>query len=602
MLRSWLRRPRTSKKVPTRPRFRPSVELLEDRTTPSAAFALSDINAGVGNLLAFDTDRPTETTVRTITGILGTEVLAGIDFRPQDGLLYGLGVNAGADTATLYKISTSTGAATVVGVASSIAFQTGGGAAIDLPLVGTGYGVDFNPAADRLRVVAGTLNFRVNPNDGTPVDGAAGTANTNPDGNINGGTTSVDATAYTNNYKNNGNITTQYTLDAVTDSLFIQNAPNSGTQTMGKTVTLNGATLNFDFINGFDIPQGVNAASSNAAVTTGYAFAILSVGGASGLYRINLVNAQAELIGPVGNGTKVINGLALQNIPDNGSTPVATGSKIRIVNAAGGVTSTVSPFAGFTGAVNTAKGDVNGDYVDDTIAVAPVSGHVKVLDGVTGAEIRSFFAFEGFIGEVFVGSGDVNRDGRDDIIVGSSTGGHIKVFSGFTGELLYSFLPFAGFTGGVRVASGDIDNDGYDDIIVGTSINGHVKVFSGKTGLEIRSFTAFESYSGGLYVAAGDVDGDGQIDIITGADINGHVKAINGADVSKTVRSFLAFPGFIGQTRVASRNLNGDATDDFIVATGPNSQSVIRSFDSLTLAAIFNVTVDEFARFGSSVG
>ena len=37
-----------------------------------------------------------------------------------------------------------------------------------------GWGFDFNPAADRIRVVAGSLNFRVNPNTGAAVDGDNG--------------------------------------------------------------------------------------------------------------------------------------------------------------------------------------------------------------------------------------------------------------------------------------------------------------------------------------------------------------------------------------------------------------------------------------------
>ncbi|HEY1187952.1 MAG TPA: DUF4394 domain-containing protein, partial [Gemmata sp.] len=179
-----------------------SCEALEDRSTPATAFTLSGTN-----LLSFDTASPTITQTTAITGINGGETLVGIDFRPQNGLLYGLGVNAGADTATLYAISTRTGAATVVGPgAGTIAFTTDGTTVVDLPDPTTvGYGFDFNPAEDRIRVVAGSLNFRVDPNTGSPVDGdntgvtMGMVTGTNPDGAINTGSTSVDAAAYTNN-------------------------------------------------------------------------------------------------------------------------------------------------------------------------------------------------------------------------------------------------------------------------------------------------------------------------------------------------------------------------------------------------------------------
>jgi len=61
-----------------------------------------------------------------------------------------------------------------------------------------------------------------------------------------------------------------------------------------------------------------------------------------------------------------------------------------------------------------------------------VGGHVKVFDGTTGAEVRSFFAFDGFAGGVFVSAGDANGDGRDDLLVvaGQGGNGHVKVFDG----------------------------------------------------------------------------------------------------------------------------------------------------------------------------
>ena len=92
------------------------------------------------------------------------------------------------------------------------------------------------------------------------------------------------------------------------NSLFIQNPPNAGTQTLGQTVTLNGNPLDFTSVNGFDIAAGVNAATSNTPVTSGSAFAVLTVGGATGLYSINLVNGAATLVGNVVNGATPVAG------------------------------------------------------------------------------------------------------------------------------------------------------------------------------------------------------------------------------------------------------------------------------------------------------
>gem|GEM_PF-272075 len=253
-----------------------------------------------GGLATSTLDAPgTVSTPVVISGFTAGETLVAIDLRPQNQELYALGVNSTADTMTLYHLSAQTGLAVAVGAAVSL--TTDGATVVDLPA--SGWDIDFNPAVDRLRVVCSSLNFRMNPNTGTLVDGdntgltAGSVPGTNPDGAINGATTTVQATAYVNSQPNNGNITTQYTLDASTNSIYIQNPPNTGAQTSGLTVTVSGSPLDFTAVSGFDIMPGVNAATSNAAVAAGVGYAVLHSAGTSGLYLINLVNGQATLIG-----------------------------------------------------------------------------------------------------------------------------------------------------------------------------------------------------------------------------------------------------------------------------------------------------------------
>lgn len=247
----------------------------------------------------------------TIQGVAAGETLVSIDVRPQNQQLYALGVNPVASSATLYHISPETGFAAVVGAAGSIAFSTDGSNQLIFPNPNAvGWDIDFNPAADRLRVVAGSVNFRVNPSTGAGVDGdnggAAGSVTgINSDGPINTATTTVNGAAYTNNQPNNGNLTTLYTLDGATNSLFIQNPPNAGTQTQGLAITLNGSPLDFTSFTGFDVVPGVNAPSPNAAVTSGSAVALLTVGGTTGLYTINLVNGAATFRGSMPNARSI---------------------------------------------------------------------------------------------------------------------------------------------------------------------------------------------------------------------------------------------------------------------------------------------------------
>lgn len=288
----------------------------------TTAYALSGTS-----LLSFDPAKPAALSTTALVGVTAGETLVGIDVRPQNGMLYSLGVNASTNTATLYAVAPETGSVTPVGTAGAIA-MTDGVNSIDLPdPAAFGYGVDFNPAADRLRVVVGGLNFRVNPNSGLPVDGdntgntSGSVSGTNPDGPVNGLTTTVDAAAYTNNRANQSS-TTLYTLDATSDSLYLQNPPNTGGQTLGVPVTLGGSPLNFTTASGFDIDDSVDVPASNTPVTAGSAYAVLSAAGSTGLYTINLTTGGATLVGQIGNGTLAVQGLALQRNAATAGRPV----------------------------------------------------------------------------------------------------------------------------------------------------------------------------------------------------------------------------------------------------------------------------------------
>ena len=188
------------------------------------------------------------------------------------------------------------------------------------------------------------------------------------------------------------------------------------------------------------------------------------------------------------------------------------------------------------------------------------SSHVKVFDGLTGSESSSFFAYSGFTGGVRVGTGDLNGDGFADIITGAgpgASGGHVKVFDGLTGAQIRSFFAYPSFTGGVFVSGGDVNGDGFADIITGTDAgSSHVKVFDGLTGSEIRSFFAYSGFTGGVRVGTGDLNGDGFADIITGAGpgaSGGHVKVFDGLTGAE-IRSFFAYPSFAGGVFVAGSN------------------------------------------------
>lgn len=299
--------------------------------TPAAGISLS----GDGTQLQrFLVTQPDATVLVPVTGLAPNDTLVGIDGRPATGQLFGVGVNATANTATIYRLDPQTGGATAIGTAGGIAFVDSAGAAVDLPVPSVGYGVDFNPTVDRIRLVTGNgLNARLNPITGAAVDGdnggAAGSVpGVNPDGPISGATTKVDATAYTNNFQGvTGMVrTTQYTLDSASDQLFIQNPPNSGTQTTALPVTLNGGPLNFTASSGFDIAPDVVVATANTPAQ-GQGYAALSVNGVADLYSIDLATGVARRVGSIGSINNTTSGLVIWSAPPRATLYLALVSR-----------------------------------------------------------------------------------------------------------------------------------------------------------------------------------------------------------------------------------------------------------------------------------
>jgi hypothetical protein len=221
-----------------------------------ALFGLTTTNA----LVSFDSAAPLMASQRAITGLAVGEQILGIDTRPANGSLVGL-----SSLGKLYTLDGASGAATLLSTLST-------------PLSGSSFGVDFNPTVDRLRVTSNTgQNLRINVDTGAvTVDGA-----------LNGATSGLNASAYTNSFAG-ATTTTLYGISAVTDMLYTQNPPNNG------TLAAVGA-LGVDTIGtiGFDISG-----------SSGVAYASFTDGsnGKSSLYTLNLATGAATLVGAFGIG------------------------------------------------------------------------------------------------------------------------------------------------------------------------------------------------------------------------------------------------------------------------------------------------------------
>jgi hypothetical protein len=270
----------------------------------------------------------------------------------------------------------------------------------------------------------------------------------------------------------------------------------------------------------------------------------------------------------------------------------------------------IDPYPGFAGGVHVAVGDINDDgYLDIVTGAGPGGGpHVKVFDGKTGREIRSFFAYAPeFAGGVNVAvGGDYSYDGTLDIITAAGPGGGplVKVFdfnSGDSGKEIYGFYAYdPDFRGGVNVAVGDLNGDGVADIISGAGPGGgpHVKLFDGRTtpnlrylgggpgsermGTEFASFFAYDSdFRGGVNIALADLTEDGFLDIITGTGPGGgpHVRFFDGKTGREFAGLFAYDSGFRGGVNVAVSDLTGDGIPDLITSAGPSGGPHLKVID-----------------------
>ena len=159
-------------------------------------------------LVLFSDTRPASTRIVDVTGL--SAPLIGIDFRPANKKLYGVAANA-----TIYTIDPATGAASFVSNLSE-------------PFVAAkGAVVDFNPQADRLRLISddGKLNYRINVDTGAVIkdkplaygekDKAAGRM------------PMVLVGAYINSYAG-ASATQLFHIDSARGAWIVQDPPNDG--------------------------------------------------------------------------------------------------------------------------------------------------------------------------------------------------------------------------------------------------------------------------------------------------------------------------------------------------------------------------------------
>ena len=230
-----------------------------------------------GHLLRFPPDRPGDARAVAMQGVDG---LIAIDLRPANGRLYG--VTSGNDA---YVLDLDAGTATLVSTLT-VAFEGEQRS-----------GIDFNPQADRLRVVGGSgQNLRVNVDLGaTATDGPLAYVAGDPNA---GEKPAIAGAAYTNNRPNVAT-TRLLELDAARDVLVLQDPPNDG-----GLVTIGPLGIDVQPLAGFDVTTD----------PTGKDHGWIASGGT--LHVVDLATGKATPVGQIGAtpGLRVV-GLAAVSLP-----------------------------------------------------------------------------------------------------------------------------------------------------------------------------------------------------------------------------------------------------------------------------------------------
>ena len=198
-----------------------AVVLTAAAATAAEVAALS----GDNTISIVDTSAKKVTKSWKIQGMSGK--VAGIDVRPADGKLYAVAVDGG-----VYSVDLANGKATMKSKLETMLKPD------------TWATIDFNPAADRLRLIGNDgMNLRANVDDGkVTVDGTLKFAETDMH---KGEKPNVVAGAYSNSFKGTKE-TALYDVDATIGALLKQAPPNDGVLTAIGKLGVKFTTAAFD--------------------------------------------------------------------------------------------------------------------------------------------------------------------------------------------------------------------------------------------------------------------------------------------------------------------------------------------------------------------
>lgn len=225
-----------------------------------------------GELIRFNAGQPQRVLQRLpLKGLAAGDRLVGIDYRVARGVLYALSASG-----HLYTVNTDTAQLTRVGSGAPVA------------LMGQRFAFDFNPAADRIRVVSDSgQNLRLHPDTGL-------VAATDPAVQAGSAAVRLGGAGYTYN-KQDEKLTTNFVIDLASGALMLQGSREGAVPAVSPNTGL------LSVVGALGTGPLEDAAFDIADLNNA-AFVAVRAAGRTRLHAVDLASGRATPIGTVGDG------------------------------------------------------------------------------------------------------------------------------------------------------------------------------------------------------------------------------------------------------------------------------------------------------------
>jgi len=193
------------------------------------------------------------------------------------------------------------------------------------------------------------------------------------------------------------------------------------------------------------------------------------------------------------------------------------GATLSLTDTQGKVVKQVQPFGkNFPGALSAqVLHQSNGSSM--VVAATNTKGANIVWLNSAGKVLAKNLVFSKYTGGVNIATGDFDGDGNEELAVAQSTGPEIRIYNASQQRTAQFFPRGKNFTQGWSITAGDTNGDGLAEIIITPNVpgTGQKVLFFNGAGKEMRQIKITGSKTAPMLLQALDVTGDGKLEIVT---------------------------------------------------------------------------------------